>query len=136
MIPVTTSVFNPDALAKWANESYQLSLPARCQVASIGVNHVYQIQAGEDLYFLRVSPIGWRSRAELEGELAFIEALHAAGVSVSRAQGRADGDAISSLDAPEGARSAILFAAAPGADVYDITVTRVSRVRPCCRAAA
>jgi Ser/Thr protein kinase RdoA (MazF antagonist) len=85
------------------------------------MNDMYQVTAGAETFFLRVSGHGWRSRDDVAAELALLADLHARGVAVAPAVPRQDGTVLTSLAAPEGERYATLFAAAPGESVRDIT---------------
>jgi Ser/Thr protein kinase RdoA (MazF antagonist) len=85
------------------------------------MNDTYQIVAGAETFFLRISGHGWRSRDDIAAELAVIADLHARGVAVAPAMPREDRTSLASLAAPEGERFAVLFAEAPGAPVRDIT---------------
>jgi Ser/Thr protein kinase RdoA (MazF antagonist) len=124
VVKVSTSILDPDALASWAIEAYDLSFPARCRIVSIGVNDVYHLLTRSGFYFLRVSPHGWRTREQIQGELEFIEELNDSGVPAARAARMTSGDTIASLEAPEGERLVVMFETAPGSDVRDIDLTQ------------
>ena len=70
---------------------------------------------------LWLSVHGWRTRQDLEAELALITDLRAQDLFVTPVVPRADGGVLTSLPAPEGERFAVLFAPAPGKPIRDLT---------------
>ncbi len=118
--PVSTSILDPIALARVVASDYELSGPLRCQLVSHAMNDVYRIGSGANTHYLRVTPLGWRDRQELEAEVAIIDSLNAKGIHVAAACPRSDGIALTRLDAPEGERLAILFQTAVGEQPEDI----------------
>jgi Ser/Thr protein kinase RdoA (MazF antagonist) len=85
------------------------------------MNDTYQVTAGTERFYLRISGHGWRSRDVVAAELDMIADAHARGVAVAPALPRADGILLTSLDAPEGERFAALFVEAAGASGRDLT---------------
>jgi Ser/Thr protein kinase RdoA (MazF antagonist) len=118
--PVRSSVLSPEALGEQVLSGYPLPGPRHCRLISRSMNDMYQVTAGTETFFLRVSGHGWRSQEAVEAELAAIADLCRRGVAVARAVPRADGAVLTSLPAPEGERFAALFAAAPGESVREI----------------
>jgi len=86
-----------------------------------GVNDTYRVTAGADAFYLRVSVHGWRTRDDLDAELALVTDLRGRGLAVAPVVPRDDGELLTSLPAPEGERFAVLFAPAPGESVPDLT---------------
>ncbi len=119
--PVRSSVLSPEALAERVLAGYALPAPRHCRLISRSMNDMYQVEAGAETYYLRVSGHGWRSRDALAAELALVADLDARGLAVAPAVPREDGTVLVSLAAPEGERFAMLFAAAPGEPARDIT---------------
>jgi len=122
MFPVRSSILSPGAMVERVLPKYALPEPRSCRLISRSMNDVYQVTAGAETYFLRVSGFGWRSRDATAAELALIADLYARGVAVAPAMPRDDGALLASLPAPEGERFAVLFAQAAGAPVRDITL--------------
>ena len=121
MFPVCSSVLSPQALIEQVVPSYALPEPRSCRLISRNMNDVYQVTAGADTYFLRISGHGWRSRDAVAAELAFVADLRTRGLAVAPAVPRDDGALLVSLAAPESERVAALFAAAPGESIREIT---------------
>lgn len=95
--------------------------PVTCRLAALGLNDTYQVEAGDATRFRRVYRHGSHARASIDAEVALLNELSAAGMPVAVAVARADGEFVSALGAAEGTRYAMLFTAAPGAAVRDIT---------------
>ena len=121
MFPVRSSILSPAALVERVLPTYALPQPHHCRLISRSMNDTYEVTAGAETYYLRVSGHDWRSRDAVSAELALIANLRARGLAVAPAVPRNDGAFLSSLAAPEGERFAVLFAAAPGAPVRNIT---------------
>jgi Ser/Thr protein kinase RdoA (MazF antagonist) len=119
--PVRSSVLSADALAEQVLPRYALPEPRQCRLIARGVNDTYQVTAGADTFYLRVSIHGWRTREDLDAELALVTDLRERGLSVAPVVPRTDGAVLTSLPAPEGERFAVLFAPAPGESVPDPT---------------
>jgi Ser/Thr protein kinase RdoA (MazF antagonist) len=121
MLPVQSSILSPGALVERVLPEYALPHPRSSRLISRSMNDVYQVTAGAETFYLRVSGHGWRSRDAIAAELALIADLSARGVPVAPVVPRDDGAVLTPLAAPEGERFAVLFAAAPGAPVRNIT---------------
>ena len=119
--PVQSSVLSPSGLVARVLPHYALPEPMLCRLIARGVNDTYQVTAGADTFYLRVSIHGWRTRDELEAELALVTDLRGRSLAVAPVVLRADGDMLTALLAPEGERFAVLFASAPGESVPDLT---------------
>jgi Ser/Thr protein kinase RdoA (MazF antagonist) len=119
--PVIASVLSPTALAERVLPRYALSPPVRCRLVARGLSDTYRVEAGDTVAYLRVTPHGWRSRAEVEAEVAFAGELRRRGARVAAGIPRADGEYVTALAAPEGERFAVLFAAAGETAAPDIT---------------
>jgi Ser/Thr protein kinase RdoA (MazF antagonist) len=96
---------------------YELAQPVRCRLQARGLNDTYKVEAGETVYFMRVYRAGWRSRDEIETELAMLRHLARCGANVSIPLWRRDRQMSATLACAEGERTAVLFTAAPGHEV-------------------
>jgi Ser/Thr protein kinase RdoA (MazF antagonist) len=97
---------------------YPIAEITRCRLHVRGLNDTYKIETGGDTsYFLRIYQAGWRSRAEIEAELAILQHLARCGVAVSVPVVRTDDTVLTRLDCAEGERWAALFTAVPGGEV-------------------
>jgi Ser/Thr protein kinase RdoA (MazF antagonist) len=120
VLAVQSSILSADALAVDVLPRYALPRPIHCRLISHGVNDVYRVEAGGQRAFLRISPHGWRSAADVEAEVAAIAALHRHGVRVAPARPLDEGGSVARLPALEGERVAVLFAAAEGSQIADV----------------
>ena len=118
--PVWSSVLSPNALIERVLSWYALPEPRQCRLISRSMNDTYQVTAGVNMFYLRISGHGWRTREGIEAELAFVADLVRRGLAVAPAVPRVDGQMLTLLSAPEGERFAVLFAPAPGQSVRDI----------------
>jgi len=112
--PVVASVVSPTHLLEKVLPRYDLGQVERCRFFQRGLNDTYELTTSQGRFFLRIYRKGWRSRREIEAELAMIDHLRDDGLPVSHALTRRDGRRISRIAAPEGTRWAVVFASAPG----------------------
>jgi len=119
--PVTTSTLDADALGQFVAQRYGHSSATTCRLLKTGMNHTYLLTQGDQPAVLRVYNYNWRTRAEIEAELALLTRLHAQGVSVSYPLPDETGALIQELTAPEGTRYAVLFSFAQGGKVRFLT---------------
>jgi Ser/Thr protein kinase RdoA (MazF antagonist) len=111
--PVILSTLSPAHLAEFVQEKYGLA-GAQCTLLKAGINHSYLVTGGTDKYVLRVYCHGWRTRAEIDEEIRFLDLLQAHSVLVSRPIKDEREDYIQQIEAPEGTRYGVLFSFAPG----------------------
>jgi Ser/Thr protein kinase RdoA (MazF antagonist) len=119
--PVTTSTLDADALGLLVAQRYGYSAATTCRLLKTGINHTYLLTPVDQPAVLRVYSYNWRTRAEIEAELALLTHLHAEGISVSYPLSDETGAFIQELAAPEGTRYAVLFSFAPGGKVRFLT---------------
>lgn len=111
------SMLRTDDLRDAAVQGFGISSAADCRLQRSFINDTYRIEAGERIWYLRVSPSRWRTVSEVEVEIAFVRALRAAGAPVIEPVALKDGSGfVLDLVAPEGPRAAALFAGATGAE--------------------
>ena len=97
---------------------YALGAISRCRLHHRGLNDTYKVEGSQgDTYFLRIYRAGWRSRGEIETEIAILLHLAQGKASVSTPVSRKDCQVITPLDCAEGRRWAALFTCAPGSEV-------------------
>jgi Ser/Thr protein kinase RdoA (MazF antagonist) len=118
VFPTRDSNLQADALPHRVLSHYPIGEVARCRFHARGLNDTYKIEtsAGKS-YFLRIYRAGWRSREQIEAELAVLQHLARCNVNVSVPVVRTDDALLTLLDCAEGERWAVLFTAAPGEEV-------------------
>jgi Ser/Thr protein kinase RdoA (MazF antagonist) len=126
MIPTRDSTLQADALVRQVLVHYPIGEVTRCRFHARGLNDTYKVETdGDKSYFLRIYRAGWRTREEIEAELAVLQHLARCNVSVSAPVIRTDDTPLTLLDCAEGARWAVLFTAAPGEEVDFKSFTEV-----------
>jgi Ser/Thr protein kinase RdoA (MazF antagonist) len=118
MFPVTDSNLCASALIERVLSQYDLGSVGRCRLHQRGLNDTYKVECGEDhTYFLRIYCANWRSREEIETEIAILLHLAQHQVNVSIPVSRTDAQVLTPLDCAEGRRWGVLFTSAPGKEV-------------------
>jgi Ser/Thr protein kinase RdoA (MazF antagonist) len=124
MFPTCDSNLRADALVRQVLVHYRISEVTRCRFHARGLNDTYKVEtSGNKSYFLRIYRTDWRTREEIEAELAVLQHLARCNVNVSVPIIRADDTLLTPLDCAEGKRWAALFTAAPGDEVDFKTFT-------------
>jgi Ser/Thr protein kinase RdoA (MazF antagonist) len=111
-----TDTMSTTALAEQASEVYGLAPPVSCARLSSGLNEIYLLRAADRQYALKVYRRGWRSREQIDAELAAVLHLGRKGVAVAEPIACRDGGYVWTLADPHGARQAVLFAHTEGAE--------------------
>jgi Ser/Thr protein kinase RdoA (MazF antagonist) len=118
MFPTYDSNLQADALERQVLVHYRIGEITRCRFHARGLNDTYKVETSSaKSYFLRIYRAGWRTREEIEAELAVLQRLARCNVHVSVPVIRADDTLSTPLDCAEGRRWAVLFTAAPGEEV-------------------
>jgi Ser/Thr protein kinase RdoA (MazF antagonist) len=118
MFAVTDSNLCANALVEHVLSRYDLGAVRRCRLHHRGLNDTYKVECGRDhTYFLRIYRADWRSREEIDTEIALLLHLAQHKVSVSTPVSRTDAQVLTPLDCAEGRRWAALFMSAPGKEV-------------------
>ncbi|HEX5724522.1 MAG TPA: phosphotransferase [Longimicrobiaceae bacterium] len=117
-VPVLKSLLSAEGLAEVVAREYGLE-EVRCELLKAVTLDTYRVRSRTGSFALRVYPAQRSAAAEVRGELEFLARLDAAGVPVPVAVPRADGGLLLVLEAPEGARLAVLFGFAPGQALGD-----------------
>ncbi|GHO57968.1 phosphotransferase enzyme family protein [Ktedonobacter robiniae] len=115
--PVTHSILAPEALLAEVLPLYDLDEQVSCLFLTRGVNDTYLVQSGTTKYILRVYRAGWRSLSDVLYEIDVVRYLDQKGIAVSMPVSQRDGGFVSTLQAPEGPRQAVLFTYAPGVEL-------------------
>jgi Ser/Thr protein kinase RdoA (MazF antagonist) len=118
MFPVTDSTLCASSLLEQVLSQYDLGNIKRCRLHHRGLNDTYKVECSEDrTYFLRIYRAGWRSREQIETEIAILQHLARQKVNVSTVVSRTDAQVLTPLDCAEGRRFGALFTSAPGKEV-------------------
>lgn len=117
MIPSVHTIFNAEALCRYAEREFAIGSVNRGQLWRTFVNDVYRLEAGGKCYWLRVHPFGWRTPSETEAEVNALLAISSAGGALALPVVRRNGGYIARISAPEGVRTGVLFQDAPGCDL-------------------
>ncbi|WP_159456217.1 phosphotransferase enzyme family protein [Chitinophaga eiseniae] len=113
VFPATYSTLCPTALSAFLSEKYALK-NVQCELLVRGVGDTYLVQSPGDRFILRVYRSSHRSLPQIQEEVALLQALKAAEVSVSHPLQDKAGETVQRLNAVEGERCAVLFSYAPG----------------------
>lgn len=117
MLTVAHSIFDTTALLKWIGSEFDTPALRTCVFHRSFVNDTYAVVTAGGRFYLRVYQAGWRTLAEVQDELAAIEALHTAGASVARPVSLRAGGFVALAQAPEEVRPAVLFREALGSEL-------------------
>lgn len=95
MFPATDSVLSARALVEQVLPLYGLGAISLCRFHHRGLNDTYKVECGNgEAYFMRIYRAGWRSRDEIDTELAILLHLAERKASVSAPVGRKDGEVL------------------------------------------
>jgi Ser/Thr protein kinase RdoA (MazF antagonist) len=118
VFPTRDSNLQADALQRHVLAGYPIGEITRCRFHARGLNDTYKVETSAGgLYFLRIYRAGWRTREQIETELAALQHLARCNVNVSAPVVRTDDALLTPLDCAEGTRWAVLFTGAPGEEV-------------------
>lgn len=110
------SLFETDALAKVIEQRYGIGPFSTFDLYRSYVNDVYRIETYRGTaYFLKIARRAWRTPEDVAWNVALQQHLGRHRVSASEPIAQRDGEPVCVLDAPEGARAAVLYAETPGA---------------------
>ncbi|PSK89088.1 phosphotransferase enzyme family protein [Taibaiella chishuiensis] len=113
IFPVQYSTLSALALGERVATVYNLPV-TQCRYLLRGVSDTYVVTTTTGQYILKVYRDAHRSVAEINGELALLDALVSGGAQVVRPIANPAGERLLPLQAPEGLRYAVLFSFAAG----------------------
>lgn len=114
VFPVSSSHLSAEHLARFLQEQYGFSPAVGCRFIRAGINDTYRVTDAERCAIFRVYSLNWRTKTEIAEEIRLLERLREEAIPVSYALPDLDGCFIQWLQAPEGARPAVLFTCAAG----------------------
>jgi Ser/Thr protein kinase RdoA (MazF antagonist) len=106
--PTARSLFSVEVLGKLLETEYGLS-HVRCQLIKAMICDTYRVTTMSASYILRIYRYNWRTIAQINSKMDFIDYLASKGMSVAEAVIRKNGDRLLPLNAIEGKRYAVLF---------------------------
>lgn len=114
-LPVVHSLLDTGTLAGIIERRYDIGRIAAVQLYRSYVNDVYRVETSRGTtFFLKIARQAWRTPEHVAWDVALQQHLHQHHVSVSEPMVQRDGEAVCVLDAPEGARAAVLYAETQG----------------------
>lgn len=114
-VPVLSSIVDPEYLAQFVADLYNLEGNISCNVLKTGINHNYLLQVSPiEKFVLRVYSKNWKTEIEIEEELNLLLELKEKGILVSYPILDTSQNYIQKINAPEGERFAVLFTYAEG----------------------
>jgi Ser/Thr protein kinase RdoA (MazF antagonist) len=128
-LPVLYSTLDPSAIVSKVLSCYDIGAVTVCEFWCRGLSDVYLVETDQAAYVLRVSHWGWRSRSDIDFELALLDFLHQKGVSVASPLRTTAGQLVIVINAPEGDRYASLFTYAPGSiPIGDLSLRQATKL--------
>lgn len=106
---VRYSQIHQDALKDELIKRYEFNEPISCRFFDFGMNDIYVVKSGGEVYYLRISLIGIHEQKDYEEEILIINLLNEDGISVVTPVCCKDGNYVWLIDAPEGERYVVLF---------------------------
>lgn len=114
LFPVSYSTLAPQAIVARLLPLYEIAPVKSCVFWIRGLSDIYLVEAGDSRYVMRVSHAHWRSQAEIQFELEFLNFLQQQQIPVAYPIATQDGKLAIEINALEGQRFAALFTYAAG----------------------
>lgn len=115
--PVSASTLSEKDLGNFIKKRYNLNENFKCTLYRTGLNHTYFISDANTKYVVRVYCHKWRTKTEIEEELALLKFLKQNQLSISFPIEDENDNFIQEINAPEGIRYVVLFSFAEGLKV-------------------
>lgn len=112
--PVVYSTLAAEALQTQILPQFDLHQVQACYLWNRGLSDIYLVETAHQPFILRVSQHHWRSRADIDFELAWLEFLRQRQFPIAYPLKTTANDLVVPIGAPEGDRYASLFIYAPG----------------------
>lgn len=101
-------------MAGYIRKHYKIGDILDCCFFAEGLNDTYKVTAALGTYYFRVYRANWRRLCDVEAETDLLEYLSGKGLQISSPVKMEDRTYVSSFNAPEGIRYAVLFTEAQG----------------------
>lgn len=108
-LPCVDSTVAPAALLGALRQAYAIEESATCELVQRHLDATYLVSGSNGRCIARLYNARWWSREEVEGEVAVLRHLQARGVRVAPPLQRADGDWVTTIQAPEGERQLLVY---------------------------
>ncbi len=122
--PVRSSQLSPVALKNELVKRYDFEESLSCSFFDSGMNDIYKVKVGQEVYYLRISQTGMHEQIDYEEEVYIINALCDNGICAAAPLRCRDSSFVWGINAPEGRRFAVVFKEAKNTPSGD-TVTKV-----------
>ena len=109
IFPVRYAQPSPSALKKELLNRYVFDKITECTLFKSGLNDVYQVKSGDEIFYLRISPANKYILKDIEEEADIINILVENGVNAAPPVCCKSGKFVWEINAPEGKRFLILF---------------------------
>ena len=120
--PVTKSLLSSKAIAQFLIDNYSLSKDTKCFLIKSGINDTYSVTSSSVKFVFRIYCLNWRSKEEINEEIRLLNLLNEYNIPVSFPIKDNKNKYLQTLNAPEGARYALLFTFAEGEKLHNFTV--------------
>ena len=124
IFPALYSRPSGQALQERVLSAYEIGAISFCKLWNPGLSDIYLVQTDEEKYILRVYSHGDHTQESVLFEIDALNHLYQKGVTVSVPLAKRDGSFVTSLNAIEGERYAVLFTYAPGGRFQRPSITK------------
>jgi Ser/Thr protein kinase RdoA (MazF antagonist) len=114
VFPAVYSTLSPQALIEGVLIEYELGAVNQCVFWHRGLSDIYLVETRGASYILKVSHHHWRSQADIQFELEFLDFLHQHNLPIAHPLKTKSNQLCVTVHAVEGDRYAALFPFAPG----------------------
>jgi Ser/Thr protein kinase RdoA (MazF antagonist) len=114
VFPAVYSTLSPQALIEGVLTEYELGTVNQCVFWHRGLSDIYLVETWGTSYILKVSHHHWRSQADIQFELEFLDFLHQHNLPIAHPLKTKSNQLCVTVHAVEGDRYAALFPFAPG----------------------
>ena len=120
IFPAQYSTLSSTALQAHLINAYQLNADTTCKLLIRNVSDTYLLENTESKYIFKIYRNAHRKLDEIKAEVSLLNALKAAGHSVSYPITDQNNHQIQHFNAMEGLRNGVLFTYAPGKVIHDL----------------
>ena len=122
--PVSNSNLSATHIALFLQEKYSLSKNTKCKLIRAGLNDTYLVTDDLEKFVFRVYSLNWRTHTEIAEEVKLLVELKQNNIPVSYPLADKESNFIQVLNAPEGARFAVLFTYANGEKIHNYSAAQ------------